>query len=58
MTNVILFPDRTTQRVADNQNPVEGEVIIFPGVRVEYHDDPATVDLSCRIRAQSAQTKT
>ena len=30
---------------------VSAEILIFPGVRVEYHDGTETVDLSRRIRS-------
>jgi hypothetical protein len=30
------------------------EILIFPGVRVEYHDGTETVDLSRRIRSPRA----
>lgn len=57
MATVIPFPDPTTLRSADRQSTTPGEVVIFPGVRVVYHDNPSTVDLSCRIQAKSGSTK-
>ncbi len=57
MAIVIPFPELTTLRSADRQSTTPGEVVIFPGVRVIYHDNPSTVDLSCRIRAKSGRTK-
>lgn len=57
MATVIPFPDPTTLRSADRQLPAPGEVVIFPGVRVIYHDNPSTVDLSRRIQASSGNPK-
>ncbi len=57
MTNVIPFPDLTALPTADRRVSTGGEVVIFPGVRVVYHDNPSTVDLSCRIRARSGSPK-
>jgi hypothetical protein len=52
MADVIPFPEPSARRTAGERTPVAGEVVIFPGVRVIYHDNPATVDLSRRIGAQ------
>ncbi len=57
MAEVIPFPEPSARRVTGEQNPAAGEVVIFPGVRVVYHDNPATVDLSRRIGAQVNGTK-
>jgi len=56
MTNVIPFPEPSARRMAGEPNSAAGEVVIFPGVRVVYHDNPATVDLSRRISAQASGT--
>ena len=58
MANVIPFPDPAVRRSVQPRTLAKGEVVIFPGVRVEYHDDPAIVDLSCRIQAQTWNSKT
>ena len=57
MTNVIPFPNLKAPRTAERQISAAGEVVIFPGVRIVYHDDSSTVDLSCRIHARSGGTK-
>ena len=57
MATVIPFPEPTTLRNSERQSTTPGEVVIFPGVRVIYHDNPSTVDLSSRIRANSGTTK-
>lgn len=57
MADVIPFPDQGNRRRTAPQNVTAGEVVIFPGIRVVYHDNPATVDLSWRIRALSGTVK-
>jgi hypothetical protein len=52
MADVIPFPEPSARRVTGERDSAAGEVVIFPGVRVVYHDNPATVDLSRRIGAQ------
>lgn len=52
MADVIPFPEPSARRATGEQKSAAGEVVIFPGVRVVYHDNPATVDLSRRIGAQ------
>ena len=56
MANVIPFPEPSARRTDGELNSAAGEVVIFPGVRVVYHDNPATVDLSRRINAQASGT--
>jgi len=59
MADVIPFPEPAARCTADERTTSAGEVVIFPGVRVVYHDNPATVDLGRRIKAQvSGTTKT
>ncbi len=55
MARVLLFP---VNKRAQCNPPASGEtggagaeILIFPGVRVEYHDGTETVDLSRRIRS-------
>lgn len=52
MADVIPFPEPSARRVTGERSSAAGEVVIFPGVRVVYHDNPTTVDLSRRIGAQ------
>ena len=54
MACVLSFP---VERRSQGKRPASGEagnasaeILIFPGVRVEYHDGTETVDLSRRIR--------
>jgi len=54
MARVLSFP---VERRPQHKPPAPGEavsagaeILIFPGVRVEYHDGAETVDLSRRIR--------
>lgn len=56
MANVIPFPEPSARRSAGKPGTAAGEVVIFPGVRIVYHDNPATVDLSRRITAPASAT--
>ncbi len=54
MARVLSFP---VEKRSQGNRPASGEsvgasaeILIFPGVRVEYHDGTETVDLSRRIR--------
>ena len=55
MVCVLSFP---VEKKSQGKRPASGEVgtasaeiLIFPGVRIEYHDGTETVDLSRRIRS-------
>ena len=55
MARVLSFP---VGKKPQGRPPASGEaggasaeILIFPGVRVEYHDGTETVDLSRRIRS-------
>ena len=54
MARILSFP---VERKSQCKRPASGgagngsaEILIFPGIRVEYHDGTETVDLSRRIR--------
>lgn len=58
MARVLSFP---VDKRLHGKPPASGEagsasaeILIFPGVRVEYHDGTETVDLSRRIRSPRA----
>ena len=54
MARVLSFPvEKRTQGKqppSDKAGSGSAEILIFPGVRFEYHDGTETVDLSRRIR--------
>ncbi len=55
MARILSFPvDKRPQGkppASGEAGGVSAEILIFPGVRVEYHDGTETVDLSRRIRS-------
>jgi len=55
MAGVLLFPvDRRPQGrplASAMAGGASAEILIFPGVRVEYHEGAETLDLSRRIRS-------
>jgi hypothetical protein len=54
MARVLTFPadkrPRGKPSASGEAGGVSAEILIFPGVRVEYHDGTETVDLSRRVR--------
>ena len=55
MARVLSFPvdkrPRGKPPASGEAGGASAEILIFPGVRVEYHDGTETVDLSRRIRS-------
>ncbi len=60
MARIVSFPAGMTPRQRPHAPAVAGaagaEILIFPGVRVEYHDDTETLDLSRRIQSPRRRT--
>ncbi len=51
MAQILEFPKAASRKAAVcHTGPCE--VVLFPGVRVEYHEDQSTVDLARRYRAE------
>ncbi|WP_249695667.1 hypothetical protein [Stappia sp. WLB 29] len=42
-------PGRLSRRAMPRGRHVSAEIVIFPGVRVEHHDDVQALDLGARI---------
>lgn len=57
MAEILPFAKTGPHRPRDRQNAV-GEVVIFPGVRVEYHDGPPTPPVRPRQRRQKRNSGT
>jgi hypothetical protein len=55
MARILSFPVEKKPQgklpASDEAGCASAEILIFPGVRVEYHDGTETVDLSRRIRS-------
>jgi len=49
MAEILLFARTSSSRPRDRQK-VTGEIVIFPGVRVEYHDNPPSPPVKPRHR--------
>jgi len=58
MASVLSFPVEKRPHggpsASANAGGVSAEILIFPGVRVEYHDNTETLDLSKRIRTPNS----
>jgi len=48
MAQILVYPDADTRKKPSRAQFGPGQIVIFPGIRVEYHDDATTVDLSKR----------
>lgn len=48
MAEVVAFPAKSTPKSSRGPAPATAEIVLFPGVRVEYRDSAASVDLSRR----------
>ncbi len=55
MARVLSFPidkrPHGKSSASGEAGTASAEILIFPGVRIEYHDGTETVDLSRRIRS-------
>jgi hypothetical protein len=49
MAEILPFARTSASRPRDRHN-ITGEIVIFPGVRVEYHDNPPTPPAKPRQR--------
>ena len=49
MAEILPFARTSSSRPRDRRN-VAGEIVIFPGVRVEYHDSPPSPPVKPRHR--------
>jgi len=49
MAEILPFAKSGSHRPRDRQSAT-GEVVIFPGIRVEYHDGPGTPPVKPRQR--------
>jgi hypothetical protein len=52
MGTVLQFGETETKRSRSDRAPLAGEcrIVIFPGVRIERHDDNPRLDLGHRLR--------
>ena len=48
MAQILAFPERSAPRPPRPPRPGSAEVVLFPGIRVEYRDCEGSVDLSRR----------
>jgi hypothetical protein len=48
MAHIITFPTHAPGRTSRRSTEGTAEIVLFPGVRVEYHDPEAPLDLSRR----------
>lgn len=48
MAQILAFPEKSASRPARPASPGTGQVVLFPGIRVEYRDCENSVDLSRR----------
>ena len=52
MAQILIFPQAAPRRAEQPRPDAPCEIIIFPGVRVEYHAEQPTIDLSRRFPAE------
>lgn len=48
MAQILAFPENSTPRPPRPPSAGSAEIVLFPGIRVEYHDCASSVDLSRR----------
>jgi len=48
MAQILAFPEKSVPRPPRPAGPRTGQVVLFPGIRVQYRDCESSVDLSRR----------
>lgn len=58
MAEILAFAKIGSHRPRDDRHSATGEVVIFPGIRVEYHDGPGTPPMKPRHRRAKRNPQT